>query len=386
MRDRSSDNPLWRGSLICARPIWMVNAGCSLGLRTAAVLLLLEMCALALAPHIVWAQIDEELSRAFATEAPKAWIALKGDHSQVDAAGELVGVIVTGSADSGKHERTTRSFEFLENADCLRFVASKARGDVRLPVPEERRDWEKTAWGINRRYSFFLSYRGSSSQWVMESLLHDPSPEHAQNEALRRRLATDWGHYAWSPWQAWGLAFADVVRHPNFTLKGIQRVSANGKNYVVVEFGHNLSVDEDERRKAGAHLWILRGGKLTFWPDEHWALVESKLEIEEGVPFTERTIIEYGEKLGDARVLRSVSRASVFSGGSFEGKLTFTRYVFRDVPESEFTLSAFGLPDIDRPGESSWGRYLGAAIVVLLLLITVWLFVRLRRRKVAAAA
>ena len=136
------------------------------------------------------------------------------------------------------------------------------------------------------------------------------------------------------------------------------------------------------RLKSG--MWKIAQGKpspdydgwILVEPEKKWVLREYELGHRKQVI---RGLVEYGDPqdgfpLPKRVVIKGFPRGS--SEPTFIQIFTFEDLRFVDVPDGEFTLAAFGLPELGQPGRSR-SRYanrtvfwlLGAALVSLVLAV-----------------
>jgi hypothetical protein len=119
-------------------------------------------------------------------------------------------------------------------------------------------------------------------------------------------------------------------------------------------------------------------------PNDHWCI----REFTAGVPGVDRstTIITYANRVEGLPVVQSLTyKHKTFADGSaFEVNSNVDKWERRWIPESEFTLSAFGLPE---PKGIEWEkpsrRYLWIVAAALVALVLAFAFRHLAVRRKA---
>ncbi len=119
----------------------------------------------------------------------------------------------------------------------------------------------------------------------------------------------------------------------------IQEISAGAKRLVKVEYDR----ERGNRRLAGS---------LTFAPSDSWALQESASGSSPLAKSRQmlRAVVEYAHNEHDAPVIRKAEQWVEDSGTGERSQIAEVEVLdtqIEDIPEREFTLAAFGLPDIE---------------------------------------
>jgi hypothetical protein len=246
--------------------------------------------------------------------------------------------------------------------------------------------WEKVdrhsalAFCQNSRYSFRLERNTESTNWVLTGLTLGPDKgtylkSEPLGEALDKLISP---HFYLD-----GLSFDYLFRQPGFEVRGVSQERTRPEAVLVrVDFSYerrNYPGENDTARYIG---WMVLDPEL-FWCA---ASVQARYEVngkaistlrlehaltrgQGALPIIKRSTFENTPVSGNAELIRK---------GVFEFSLTESS----NVPETDFTLTAFGLPE---PQGIIWNRrpryylwFLGLGVTALLI---AFLWRRLARRE-----
>ena len=220
---------------------------------------------------------------------------------------------------------------------------------------------------INSRYSFSLRRQASSDGWAMSMLSKKSS---GKNEIFQDPPDVDidlWSTIAIN----FGLAYPTlrvIPTAPEFSLKGISAETREGRDLVKVEFEY--AAPKDKPRVPSLAGWAL------YDPVRYWVLAAFDVQQTWTAPAgqTGRRAVTYefqdtpdGYPIPKRIVVHASSNPR---DGSFQTENTYD-FDFREgeVPESDFTLSAFGLPEpkgMAPPKSSRWYLWFIAGGVICL--------------------
>jgi len=340
------------------------------------VAVLLAVCALFGAGHSEAADANPVVDR-LRNEAPEAWRTLTKSHTHVAGAAVFRGNSISPVSTTASE----RSLEFLLKGEASRIISQRVK-ETGGPVeePEHLKGVLKTAAAVNPQYGFLITYREEPKAWVIQGIGKDGRAK----DTCRVKSQQDWFPYAKASWSVGGASFDELVLHPGFTLVSAKEVDREARNLVQVEFTFTPSQSELEKRDIFRQIWTLRGGTLMFWPEEHWALVESKLNFLVPPDKESKTItkVEYADPIEGRRPLKSVHRLTDAHWGTADESIVFEKYEFRDVQDREFTLSAFGLPE---PGVEDNPRMFFWVVVSVVFAALILVIVALRLRRPTGA-
>lgn len=257
----------------------------------------------------------------------------------------------------------------------------KVKGDKQVVIKEtglfenlpQRRITTGKVLGVNSAYAFAVTRFGDD--WVSDDVI----TEQSLFPALRRGHRGHWFKFFSVPFMVSIIPFKQLVEHPGFTLDSRRTEHRDGHECEIVEFTFKPSAQEMEARNVDQTIWALRGGSIVFCPKASWCVLETELDVEpeKGKQLIEKTSVVYEDLTKPIPVLKSMKRT--WTPGSSDASLEILSLNHRDVDDSEFTLSALGLPEPvvkqDKPHPSSstlvlWSSALtlGVALVVTFIL------------------
>ena len=208
------------------------------------------------------------------------------------------------------------------------------------PLNERGEPSATQARGCNSRYLFFVNRSQEMSPWLLNGAMSNQAIiKPTKHPRFRAEQLGPLGHLE-RAWMLCAKPLSDLLDDPRFTLKELREVELNAKQCVRLEFTYRP--EENARRDLKT---ITQGGFVIFDPERDWSIQQ----YEERGPQKLRAKGELAyQKMPDGSYL--VERSSLLNlegdklGSSY--KFQFDRLVAREIPESEFTLSAFGLPEV----------------------------------------
>lgn len=299
-------------------------------------------------------------SSADLASARLAWKALKARHTHVAGAG------ICRDATAGA-PTSELPVEFGLNGKWSRVVGDRSEGQ-NLGNSVLFGGARKYAAAVNSRYGFVLGSRETPPNWVIEGI--------ARTDAEMRKcelgLKLDWYGFVSAPWSIGGVGFDEIFDHPGFAITKLAEFDENERSLVKVFFTLHPTDAELRAQDPLRPLWVLRGGALTFWPQASWSLLEADLENEASPGMQSKTTlkVEYDDHESRVPRLRSVRWLSGHETSQDEQSFEVQKYEFTELPESYFTLSAFGLPDPQfsraAPASDSWLLALACATALII--------------------
>jgi hypothetical protein len=294
------------------------------------------------------------LERRLLEEAPSAWEAY--DRFWLILQGSFSGLRVDREPTGTAHRSRSK------------FVKKQCSGFNLVQIE----DWEDDNYsarvaGYNLRYHFVLTREQETKPWVISE--------------LKRRSAGD----PTNPLARGGLNLGPnstevpmLIKSPNFKLLEVEPARENGDELVKVRFSYT----PDEKNP-------LRGGSMLLDPQHDWVVRKGEAtRAAGGKEFT--STIEYSYREGSNH--HPILTQSRFQQTTKENNRVFRNnesvqdYDLREqetVPEKEFLLSAFGLPEPPGEGRATpWYLWLGGAGLACLVLGAI--VGRLRHRAKAA--
>lgn len=196
---------------------------------------------------------------------------------------------------------------------------------IREPV-DGQQDW---VYCVDGKSSFTLRRDRGKETYVLASLGAD--------QDLRRTLKLRVDQFVDAPSRLFGSRISELMTDPRFTIRKVSAMGEENGPLFKIDFTH-----EDPRK-------LRRSGWFLVDPNRHWAVTkyECRCQQDGGHDFLDREEIEYTEPAPSRSlaVKRVVSEFSVY-----RDEFVFDDFAFGPVPASDFTLTAFGLPELGRPG------------------------------------
>lgn len=222
------------------------------------------------------------------------------------------------------------------------------------------------------RYAFILTQTKPDAPWLMKHFTPDPlSRDVLETERHGGGLAdaSPLGFF----WNAAGQTFADLSKQPGFK---ITQVKAQPDGLTKVEF-------QWEAKKIPCSGYALTDSRLSSLVRE--CRIRGQSQSGEFSWELKRQLNALDPKKAIPEC-KSIEYSSRGPGHSNQGIIEFTDYSYAPLPEEEFSLSHYGIPEPGGPAEKRTPWYLwiagGAAVCALLA----FGFRYLRRRRAAALA
>jgi hypothetical protein len=321
-----------------------------------AVVLTLSLACLAQGNGQTGRPSDESLRNTVRLEYPKALRNLEAFYTR--ATGE---VLATERRALSKNSPTTtwiRRFASV-GTDLARVTVQ------RVVEGSDQEKWPAAVFCRNKSYSFILRKRPPRAEFALELLAKDENDKRQVAGMLLNNLEV----YLNAPFSFAYHSVRWAMERPKFSISSVAETARGGKRALSVHFDCPL----DEALRTGGYE-----GKLVVLPDEKWVVVQfeyrpkkkgnihtGEIEYEgafEGFPIPKRVTASWLEPGNQTPLLLS----------TYE----FKNMRFEALPEKEFTLSAFGLPEVDAVTPRRTGaleRWLfGAALVALSIAVMLW--------------
>jgi hypothetical protein len=237
--------------------------------------------------------------------------------------------------------------------------------------------WTGSVWGENSQYKFRLYRRNETRPWViLDVTKFDEPPENA--DKLKKEAV---GLLFFEPY----VGLPELYQSAGFELIDVSPEEGdNSDGLVRVTFRY--------APKDPTKDWQ-RSGVVVLDPSRDWVIRRTELEEKRQVgnikvtgKYTGR--IDYKEN-GDQHVIKAETRKKIWNNGTVVNEITMLGESElrprKSIPESEFTLSAFGLPEPHwaRPKSKPW--YLWFAIAGLVCLSLGGGVAWVKRRRAAGA-
>lgn len=303
---------------------------------------------------------DSLLKNRFLTEAPPQWQVYESLSRNVQ------GVISsTSHPATGKTKR--RRFECTHNANSASILTQGVEPETsaRLEV-------------MNPKYAFSLSGR-TPKKWELDRLDADAAG------GFKNLVTGGPPNRSVLTWIARGLVLEqhrlpEWVNEPQFVLKEVSTAKGERKDLMRVDFDYSPKNIMDS--------WV-RGGWMLLDPSRHWVLTEYQVGFDWEVDGkgTVTATYEYQENGRFPIIKRSLTQ---YKGITQANKPWETRVLLefdlyeKSLSDSEFTLSAFGLPE---PVVAQWFRIPWAFVIVtgtgIALIVAGYVYKRSLRKRAA---
>ncbi len=243
--------------------------------------------------------------------------------------------LVTERADrAGTTSGMRRSLDFATKAPHMAKVIIR-EGTVLTYKSENRVGKRGVVFCYNRDYSFRLSKDAGATGYTVESFQDNTegqAPAEEKNMIHRLRV------FLCAPYSLYLAPISRLLSDKDFVTRAVSRVDRDQRKMVKVDFelkGRN--------QLPGYTGWMIVS------PEEGWILHEYQYKLRgSGAAF--RGVVEYGDSVKGARLPKRVEhRQNSADGRSFNKESAeFLGIEFNAVPDSEFGIEGFGLPDFRR--------------------------------------
>jgi hypothetical protein len=310
---------------------------------------------------------DSDLQQRLKSEAPRAWSEMIKLSDHIDL--ELKRVVET---TGGKNNKINSIWVFKSSGSNV--VLTLTDVFTSADAAKEPR-YQGLVYGRNSSYSFELAKSSNSAAWLVRKINTDlVQADESMRTSLRPReipLHALKVFYEFLP---------DWFREPTFTITNVDWDKGH-TNRVDLSFEYTWP----DGRQHKSSYWPRRG-TLFLRPDLLWAIEESEVEMVDihdssatPVPFSCKNELKLLSG-GFPAVIRSTEVADSKTEGHVSMQWDFTRFEQREIPEDDFTLPAFGLPEIGNPTPRSFTRFWLALIAAGVICIAIGVFVRRRWR------
>jgi hypothetical protein len=293
----------------------------------------------------LWGQTTQEpdWKQRFLTEAPKGWA------KYYASARRLQGSIVNRYLVLETQQLQTMLFEFKQATGCIMFSFRYLDG----------KDESQKCTVVNSKYHFELGRKNLDSPWVLANVGDGPEDlkpfyrtKAYQVKGVITEPLTIYGDDDWP----------DILSSPDFTLLSAH-LDENG--LVKIEYTLRWLPTEEKPFRA------VQDGRVWFDPDNCWVMRKCEFKRQHGPrpPLDRSHSYEYQVSQDSfpflkRMVVKDFAKAKLHSETTADYNLEL-----KDVPESDFRLSYFGIPEprgIMWPQPIRWHLYFIAAAVVFL--------------------
>lgn len=291
-----------------------------------------------------WAD-DAELRARLESEAPQSWSEFQELSKHLDI--ELTQQVL--------HPDTTTKTKLVVRTAGENALFSQSYLD--LPeVQRERLQGVEHVECQNSEKFFKLEKRGPDLPWFVEYI--------GDRGGLSAKKSLD--PMLFFPFRVYRHSISDWFQSPDFQIRDVQWAQRPAGKLVAVTF--ELAKPEEET------YWI-HDGTIYLNPDRMWAVQEFVYDAtgSKGEEHVEQQT-EFRDDCGELPLVKTANLTAQTPIGKVQHIFDFNRFKRREIPEQEFTLTAFGIPEISPPTRwrSAWLLYVLIGITVVCLAAAIW--------------
>jgi hypothetical protein len=297
------------------------------------------------------------------SEAPPKWSALEQYYSKMDVAYRTTVVRTPGTRPPGAFEGT----DYVETRQNGGIIVN-TRHRVGKTADGKRLD-DLRVDGVNSRYAFQLGKTGPEADKFL-LVNFEPTNDKARSK-VRGKIGFD------EPFNPVGIRLVSMINDPLVTIKDVRSVPRKGREWVQVEYHRQLATSDRNQPAQKEKAVEIEHVRMILDPERYWSVQEYHFDDPE---WKGELLLEYGDDVDGFPILRRSKYTNSSKKGlsGFIITYEFEKLVHREIPESEFTLSAFDLPELQLPGEQKpqtlwrWLLGIGIALGVLAVLLRVY--------------
>jgi hypothetical protein len=302
---------------------------------------------------------DAALLARMHEEAPKAWAELVklADHLDMEA-----------------HVTWSQRHRKVETLNRVKISGdNKLTSVTTTKVPDGdnlERAGEARVTAENSKYGFHIEKREEGKPWMVDFVGQPANvSEKIENGGVRSAIqfTTKVGD----------LYLPDVLAKPTFKINSIEKRTGAAGELVAVTFENREPASQ--RSPEGR---TIKDGSFVLNPQRHWAVEEYQVRVEmrDGrIEYWTKKTVFRDEPSGSADPLTSrTTYGPDPMSVNYYDDWNFDKFNHNHVPESEFTLSAFGLPEVGAPSLFAQGRLWMVLVASGVVCIVIAIVVRRR--------
>jgi hypothetical protein len=226
--------------------------------------------------------------------------------------------------------------------DISKTNPKKLQGDrsyLRSRLPSE------TVIGINSKYTFELVRRTPDGPYLVKYC-------GKRSGSISKDIEDKYCQSIFAPFSINFKTLPEWIKTEGFRIESVAPVNIGGRTYANVKVRYTTTKDTKENGDAGL------SGELLLDPERYWCVYKANYIMHfrrEGKQYERpyQLDIEYGPTMDGMPVPRVVTHTYKFPQTNSVERWTITKVARRAAGEHEFTLSAFGLPEImeDAPAQ-----------------------------------
>jgi hypothetical protein len=292
---------------------------------------------------------DDALRERLFREGPPAWRKWREQVSQLSGHAHFVRQSFQGGNPTGRELNQWYHF--------------KRHGSLSVTILSRERDESSSAFAFvdGPRYSFHLERKSGSSPWIIRNLKSGPPVP----EDTYFLTTSNIDGFLRASHTLNDLSLEDLLKHPGLSISEIKPSHVAARPTIRIEF----EVPPDDNGTQFKQAWI------ELSPDDDWALMKAEFN-RWGNALTSFSN-EYRHGTDGGLLLYQCTERTLYPKENVEELrvYTFEDMEARSLPDSEFLLSSFGLPEPDRPAVNSgvalhyWFFSVAAVLMALALLL-----------------
>jgi hypothetical protein len=312
------------------------------------------------------AMAADPLKDRFLSEAPRKWQEYRSHSTRFQ--GSVMDTTVDLEAGGKVIDQMLVEFKQNRASGCTLAAA-------RFFVPKQRRPQVDA---INFQYEFTLNRRDSLAPWAIINTEMITSGDSSSRDCMSNRALEYWPQVGLLFHQTYDL-LPYLLKQPDFSIKAVTPVMVPSSQLAKVEF-------EYQPKETGGDISPLRAGWVLLDPERYWLVV--KFEAQVDAPGAYKGLIvgsmEYEQDeevpIAKKRVFEQKRTYADGTKGHYETRFEF-QIAEADVEESDFYLSAFGLPEPISASVRPTRWYLWALLAAGVSLVLAFLLRRHAKRR-----
>ncbi len=299
------------------------------------------------------------------SEAPPKWIALEQYYSKMDASLRKTFAVSSEGKPFPLTFQGTIYYDTRQNGAMMvsthHYVGKDGEGkQVNTTIVH----------GANSRYAFTL---GKAAPDAESFILSNFEP--LNDQVLQKVHGSGGGENDIGlAFMVQGVRLVEYIKNPHFTFDA-HRAQPNGKEMVQLEYERKL-MKRDRNAPSQTMPAGIEHGVVLLDPEHFWCVREYHVN---NPNWKIDGTVEYGDEVDGFPILRRCQHIATHKQlGTEIITYEFDKLIHRDIPESEFTLSAFGFPEVQVPDEQKprilwrWLIGIGVALGVVSVLLRVY--------------
>ena len=236
----------------------------------------------------------------------------------------------------GSGQKTSETANRVTTESAIEFAESGESRFVRLRIEAASNPnnlFVEEVWGQNLKYQFRLQKLAPDDPFAIKDYVQ---PSKSDDDSATGRYNARCGVYLNASHTIIGEPLSTLLDDPGFTITETKRVEHQGKDMIRIAFQCTDKMKVD---------WTIRSGSLIVCPAEGWPIYRwDALRGKIGVPAWSE--VEYSEPIVEVALPRRVHTEITGDASAGKHDFFFDNIGVAQLPEGDFTLSAFGMPEV----------------------------------------